>query len=68
LESGLVNPIIFWKKKDKTLVLTQGPVIVLLFIEVIGKVPQKIRPFLSRHRLSQNCEVEKKNPAPAKSA
>jgi hypothetical protein len=68
LQFGLVCPIIFWKEKDKTLVLTQGPVIVLLIIQVIGKVPQTIRPFLSRDRLGQNRKVDKKNPAPTKSA
>jgi hypothetical protein len=57
LEFGLRDTRVSGKQKEKTLVLTQGPVEVLLLIEVIGKIPQKVRPFCRRNWLDHNRQV-----------
>jgi hypothetical protein len=58
LEFGLRNTRVSGKQKEKTLVLTQGPVKVLLLIEVIGKIPQKVRPFCRHNWLGYNRQIE----------
>jgi hypothetical protein len=54
LEFSLRDTMVSGKKKEKTLVLTEGPVKVLLLIEVIGKMPQKIGPFCRCNWLGHN--------------
>ena len=57
LELGLRDTRVSGKQKEKTLVLTKGPIEVLLLIKVIGKIPQKVRPFCRRNWLGHNRQV-----------
>jgi hypothetical protein len=57
LEFGLRDTRVSGKQKEKTLVLAQGPVEVLLLIEVLGKIPQKVRPFCRRNWSGHNRQI-----------
>jgi hypothetical protein len=58
LEFGFRDTRVSGKQKEKTLVLTQGPIEILLLIEVIGKIPQEVRPFCRRNWLGHSREIE----------
>jgi hypothetical protein len=58
LEFSLRDTRVSGKQKEKTLVLTQSPVEVLLLIEVIGKIPQEVRRFCRRNWLGHNQQIE----------
>jgi hypothetical protein len=58
LEFSLRDTRVSGKQKKKTLVLTQGPVEVLLLIEVTGKIPQEVCPFCRRNWLGHTPQIE----------